>query len=136
MFKEPSKSNVRCHLQSYIVSYNFSYFNTFPCLYLIKQKKTEPVGSVFFCLVRKTGLEPVRCKPHAPQTCASASSATSALPFFDDSYIIHFQNVFVNTFLKKTAKILTLFCRCAIIVSAAGRCCALPRRIYEKDLEP
>ncbi len=29
-------------------------------------------------LVRKTGLEPVRCKPHAPQTCASASSATSA----------------------------------------------------------
>ena len=29
-------------------------------------------------LVRKTGLEPVRCEPHAPQTCASASSATSA----------------------------------------------------------
>ena len=29
-------------------------------------------------LVRKTGLEPVRCTPHAPQTCASASSATSA----------------------------------------------------------
>ena len=30
-------------------------------------------------LVRETGLEPVRCKPHAPQTCASASSATLAL---------------------------------------------------------
>ena len=29
-------------------------------------------------LVRETGLEPVRCKPHAPQTCASASSATLA----------------------------------------------------------
>ena len=31
-----------------------------------------------FCLVRETGLEPVRCEPHAPQTCASASSATPA----------------------------------------------------------
>ena len=29
-------------------------------------------------LVRETGLEPVRCEPHAPQTCASASSATLA----------------------------------------------------------
>ena len=29
-------------------------------------------------LVRETGLEPVRCEPHAPQTCASASSATPA----------------------------------------------------------
>ncbi len=32
-------------------------------------------------LVRETGLEPVRCKPHAPQTCASASSATLAYSF-------------------------------------------------------
>ena len=29
-------------------------------------------------MVRETGLEPVRCEPHAPQTCASASSATAA----------------------------------------------------------
>ena len=29
-------------------------------------------------VVRETGLEPVRCEPHAPQTCASASSATPA----------------------------------------------------------
>ena len=29
-------------------------------------------------LVRKTGLEPVQCELHAPQTCASTSSATSA----------------------------------------------------------
>ena len=28
--------------------------------------------------MRETGLEPVRCEPHAPQTCASASSATPA----------------------------------------------------------
>ena len=28
--------------------------------------------------MRKTGLEPVQCELHAPQTCASASSATSA----------------------------------------------------------
>ena len=35
-------------------------------------------------LVRETGLEPVRCKPHAPQTCASASSATLASCRFDN----------------------------------------------------
>ena len=29
-------------------------------------------------LVRETGLEPVRVAPHAPQTCASADSATLA----------------------------------------------------------
>ena len=31
-----------------------------------------------FLLVRETGIEPVRFSPHAPQTCASASSATPA----------------------------------------------------------
>ena len=31
-----------------------------------------------FSLVRETGLEPVRVAPHAPQTCASADSATLA----------------------------------------------------------
>ena len=29
-------------------------------------------------MVRETGLEPVRAAPHAPQTCASADSATLA----------------------------------------------------------
>jgi hypothetical protein len=29
-------------------------------------------------MVRETGLEPVRVAPHAPQTCASADSATLA----------------------------------------------------------
>ena len=38
-------------------------------------------------VVRETGLEPVRCYPHAPQTCASASSATLA-GCFGNSYII------------------------------------------------
>ena len=33
---------------------------------------------VSFRLVRETGLEPVQCELHAPQTCASASSATLA----------------------------------------------------------
>ena len=39
-------------------------------------------GHFFECpfSMRETGLEPVRCEPHAPQTCASASSATLALP--------------------------------------------------------
>ena len=35
-------------------------------------------GSDFSGLVRETGLEPVRVTPHAPQTCASADSATLA----------------------------------------------------------
>ena len=40
-----------------------------------KEPMEKSIGSF---LVRETGLEPVRCKPHAPQTCASASSATLA----------------------------------------------------------
>ena len=43
------------------------------------EKPTSRNLSVF--LVRKTGLEPVRRNPHAPQTCASASSATLAYCF-------------------------------------------------------
>ena len=50
----------------------------------VKTKKSEK--SDFFQddsqssnVMRETGLEPVRCEPHAPQTCASASSATLAL---------------------------------------------------------
>ena len=44
--------------------------------YLDKQKTIHLDGFLF--MVRKTGLEPVRSNPHAPQTCASAGSATSA----------------------------------------------------------
>ena len=44
--------------------------------YLDKQKTIQMDGFLF--MVRKTGLEPVWSEPHAPQTCASASSATSA----------------------------------------------------------
>src|SRR5438093_7929156 len=36
-------------------------------------------GSSVQTLVPKGGLEPPRVAPHAPQTCASASSATSAM---------------------------------------------------------
>ena len=38
-----------------------------------------------FSLVRETGLEPVRVAPHAPQTCASADSAT--LAYFIQLYL-------------------------------------------------
>ena len=42
-------------------------------------KRNKPMGNpIGLFLVRKTGLEPVQCELHAPQTCASASSATSA----------------------------------------------------------
>lgn len=40
---------------------------------------------IFLFLVRETGLEPVRVAPHAPQTCASADSAT--LAHNDSDYI-------------------------------------------------
>ena len=41
------------------------------------KKEQIPNGTCSF-LVRETGLEPVRVAPHAPQTCASADSATLA----------------------------------------------------------
>ncbi len=41
-------------------------------------RKKAIAFAIAFFLVRETGLEPVRCEPHAPQTCASASSATPA----------------------------------------------------------
>ncbi len=42
--------------------------------------KTDKTGTLSGSrlLVRETGLEPVQCELHAPQTCASASSATLA----------------------------------------------------------
>ena len=42
----------------------------------LDKKITKPKLRYF--LVRETGLEPVRRNPHAPQTCASANSATLA----------------------------------------------------------
>ena len=54
-------------------------------------------------LVRETGLEPVRCEPHAPQTCASASSATLAYLSapFSARYSIAQRAWFVNIIFKK-----------------------------------
>ena len=46
------------------------------CFLPYKTKTAYPLDRLF--VVRETGLEPVRCEPHAPQTCASASSATLA----------------------------------------------------------
>ena len=66
----------------------------------LKQKKKRCLETPLLFLVRKTGLEPVRCKPHAPQTCASASSATSAFVVPDDFMIILQTESFVNRFLK------------------------------------
>ena len=56
----------------------FLYAASSPVYLICRPKyRKHPVG-VFCILVRETGLEPVRCNPHAPQTCASASSATLA----------------------------------------------------------
>ena len=53
-------------------------------------------------MVRETGLEPVRDNPHAPQTCASASSATLAYVavLLTTAIIIHDFDSFVKRFLK------------------------------------
>ena len=54
-----------------------------------------------FLLVRETGIEPVRFSPHAPQTCASASSATPACRRdCDNVTIIHFFSRLSTPFLK------------------------------------
>ena len=54
-----------------------------------------------FLLVRETGIEPVRFSPHAPQTCASASSATPACRRDCDN-VIHYTlfSQFVKPFFK------------------------------------
>ena len=67
---------------------------------------------VFFCfVVRETGLEPVRCEPHAPQTCASASSATlaSATAFAATDNIIHDFSEMSIPFLKIFKKLFSLY---------------------------
>ena len=52
-------------------------------------------------MVRETGLEPVWYSPHAPQTCASASSATLAyLKYQLIYYSIYLENV--KTFFQKS----------------------------------
>ncbi len=51
-----------------------------PTLRNSKEIKTAPnqVGAVLLFMVRKEGFEPSSLAAHAPQTCAYASSATSA----------------------------------------------------------
>ena len=57
------------------------YRGSFKSLVLFRQRNKHPKENPFRCcfLVRETGLEPVRVTPHAPQTCASAYSATLAI---------------------------------------------------------
>ena len=55
-----------------------SYFKSRESLRNAKKEAVIVTASLF--LVRETGLEPVRVAPHAPQTCASADSATLAFP--------------------------------------------------------
>ncbi len=65
-----------------------------------KTEKTIPKNRLF--LVRETGLEPVRAAPHAPQTCASADSATLAYSLhpLERLYTIPFSLVHVKRFLE------------------------------------
>ena len=61
-----------------------------------RMKNTKYPNGYLVFLVRETGLEPVRVSPHAPQTCASADSATLASAI----RIISNHNIIVNTFFK------------------------------------
>ena len=56
-----------------------SYFKSRESLRNAKKEAVIVTASLF--LVRETGLEPVRVAPHAPQTCASADSATLAYSY-------------------------------------------------------
>ena len=62
----------------------------------ISHKKIADTKWYLLFLVRETGLEPVRVAPHAPQTCASADSATLA----STVSIIAERYLFVNTFFQ------------------------------------
>ena len=53
------------------------FTSTYTVLCFSTYKKSNHQMVIAF-LVRETGLEPVRVAPHAPQTCASADSATLA----------------------------------------------------------
>ena len=55
-------------------------------------------------MVRETGLEPVRAAPHAPQTCASADSATLA-------YFVSLSRalVYYTTIENKSQYLFTIF---------------------------
>ncbi len=70
----------------------------------IVEMPTNPNGLIDI-LVRETGLEPVRVAPHAPQTCASADSATLA----SNDEIITKEFRKVNTNFKKISKYLQVF---------------------------
>ncbi len=54
--------------------------------YSPKNKKERSL-TVLLCFMRETGLEPVQCELHAPQTCASASSATPAYSASDPGFL-------------------------------------------------
>ena len=58
-------------------------------------KEADRHESICFLVVRETRLELVRCEPHAPQTCASASSATPAYCCCCE------QQVYYTRFLRK-----------------------------------
>ena len=60
-----------------------------------------------YLLVRETGLEPVRVTPHAPQTCASAYSATLAIA----SILYHLRQKMSSLFSEKLNSFLPfVFC--------------------------
>ena len=66
----------------------------------LKNKLSNLLATEF--MVRETGLEPVRAAPHAPQTCASADSATLAysLHSLECLYTISLSLAVVKSFLK------------------------------------
>lgn len=69
-------------------------------------KNNQHPNGYWLFLVRETGLEPVRVAPHAPQTCASADSATLAQRYALYQSPMHLSTPFLKFFYCLT---LTLY---------------------------
>lgn len=74
------------------------------------KKQERSTFVLLFALVRMMGLEPIRSDSHAPQTCASTSSATSAfrvaVPY--GTLILYYNSFVLSTHFRKNVAIFVI----------------------------
>ncbi len=109
------------------------FFEKPPIFAVFGNKKTAQLQMELSCfLVRETGLEPVRVAPHAPQTCASADSATLASTIC----IISNGNTNVNTFFEKNINFqnnFEMYSGLSIIIDGcSAKSCSNERKPHEQ----
>ena len=106
--------------QSVLLPQNGSHPQFLSSIRLIPNKKAPT--RVLVCLVRSTGIEPAWSYPQDPQSCASASSATTALTYHIIANVIAFVNSFYQIFKKilKTFQYSTFTCGKRRVVSFIG----------------